>query len=1067
MASENILPAGTKLSHYQILAPLGAGGMGEVYLAEDTKLGRKVAIKLLPAESSESENANRRLLREAQSAAKLDHPNICGILEVAEDNGRNFICMQYVEGETLDVKIKRQLATQHSFELSEALSLAVQVADALAEAHSHGTIHRDIKPSNIMVTKRGAVKVMDFGLAKTIKPAVEVASEAATEALLSSPGALIGTLPYMSPEQVRGEPLDGRSDIFSLATVLYELISGHQPFTNKSSAATASAILTHEPPPLARFAKEVPAELERIVSKALHKDPDERYQTAKDLLIDLRHLRDELDFQHRLERSAPARSGDQERSHFSGSGEGVDFRARPDTGARSSTVAGHPPPTVPEDKTTRAVSATGIAPARGHTLFSRKVLIVLAALIVAGLAGWFFWHRNNLKWARAQLPQVEQLAQAQKYYEAYNLAAAAQKYLPDDPTLTRLLPTISETISVSTDPAGAAVYLKRYDPEAKSDAPRVLAGTTPIRDLRVARGQYILYVEKQGYARIERSISGTILHTGTLVVLPAPINIQDKLLPTDQVPDRMAFVPGGAYRLDGWSRPTEAQASLNDYFIDKYEVSNQEFKEFITAGGYLKKQYWQQPFSKAGKPIAWEDALREFKDRTGLPGPRDWSNQNFPDGKADYPVTNISWYEAAAYAAFRGKQLPTIFQWEKAARDSNSSALASFMPWGFFYPGESLQRRANFDIDGPLPVNSSEFGMSPFGVYNMAGNVSEWCLNELSSGYAATGGAWGQPSYTFAEYANYPGLYSSDKVGFRCVRNAPGATGDQGGMHIELKDEIPNYTPSSDADFARWQKTYDYEKTPLDPQVVEVKETADWTRERITFNGADGQRAIAYLYLPKNYPQPFQVIHVVPAGDVASGVRSLPESMEDRIAPLIKSGRAAFGVVINGYIERLRPQGYVPPDPGTVEYRERSVNWITDVRRGLDYLETRKEIDPTRIAFFGPSAGARIGLILAAVETRYRTVVLMGAGVSKRDSQAIPEASTVNFAPHIRGPKLMVNGRYDEDTPLKTQGEPLFRLLREPKRSIIFDGGHIPPIEFLVTKMNDWFDETMGPIRRE
>jgi pimeloyl-ACP methyl ester carboxylesterase len=189
--------------------------------------------------------------------------------------------------------------------------------------------------------------------------------------------------------------------------------------------------------------------------------------------------------------------------------------------------------------------------------------------------------------------------------------------------------------------------------------------------------------------------------------------------------------------------------------------------------------------------------------------------------------------------------------------------------------------------------------------------------------------------------------------------------------------------------------------------------------------------------------------------------------MEDRIAPLIKSGRAAFGVVINGYSERLRPQGYVPPDPAKVEYRERSVNWITDVRRGLDYLETRKEIDPTKIAFFGPSAGARIGLILAAVETRYRAVILMGGGVSKRDSQTIAEANPINFAPHIRGPKLMVNGRFDEDTPFKTQGEPLFKLLGEPKRSIVFDGGHIPPLEFLVTTMNGWLDETLGPVKHE
>jgi len=213
--SPNFSP-GARLGRYEIKSQLGAGGMGEVYLAEDTKLNRRVAIKLLPAASLESETANRRLLREAQSAAKLDHPNICGILEVSAEDGRNFICMQYVEGETLEARMRRA-----PLELSESLAIAIQVADALAEAHGRGIIHRDIKPSNIMVTARGAVKVMDFGLAKLIKQTEVVQSEAETEALLSTPGALIGTLPYMSPEQVRGETLDGRSDIFSFGVVLY------------------------------------------------------------------------------------------------------------------------------------------------------------------------------------------------------------------------------------------------------------------------------------------------------------------------------------------------------------------------------------------------------------------------------------------------------------------------------------------------------------------------------------------------------------------------------------------------------------------------------------------------------------------------------------------------------------------------------------------------------------------------------------------------------------------------------------------------------------------------------
>lgn len=449
-----------------------------------------------------------------------------------------------------------------------------------------------------------------------------------------------------------------------------------------------------------------------------------------------------------------------------------------------------------------------------------------------------------------------------------------------------------------------------------------------------------------------------------------------------------------------------------------------------------------------------------------MPEPRGWSNQNFPDGKADYPVTGISWYEAAAYAEFRGKQLPTVYQWEKAARNGQSSALGNYMPWGLFYPGDTLENRANFG-GGILPVGSAQFGMSPFGAYNMAGNVSEWTRNEGTEGYFATGGGWGDPVYTFAQYSAFPGFYSSDKRGFRCAQVAAGAAGEQGAARLEIKQEIPVYTVSSDADFNTLAEAYRYADTPLDAQIVEVIETDEWRREKITFNGTDGERVIAYLYLPKNFPRPLQVIHVVPAGDVESGLRSLSASIEARLAPFIKSGRAVFGVVLKGYIERLRPEGYVRPDRSTIEYREMIVNRITDGRRGLDYLATRDDIDPKRIAFFGPSAGSSIGLILAAVENRYASIYLQGAGVVKSDLPTIADANPINFAPHIRVPKMMSHGKYDEDTPLKTQGEPLFKLLRAPKRMELYEGGHVPPTEFLVNTMNAWLDETLGPVRRE
>lgn len=997
--------------------------MGQVFLAEDTQLGRRVALKLLPAETAADDHARRRLIREARLAATLDHPHICAVYEVGEADDRLFIAMQYVEGQTLASRLRRG-----EIELFDALTIAVQVADALGEAHARGILHRDIKSANIMVTPRGDAKVMDFGLAKPTAAAESASGETVTDSLLSTPGAVIGTVPYMSPEQVRGEVLDARSDLFSVGVVLYEMVCGRRPFDDSSQAAISAAILTREPLPIARFAPNTPAELERIVLKALRKHPDERYQTARDLLIDLRTLKDEQAFQVRLERASST--------------------PRPSSAA----VSAAPP----------------LSEAPQSAAAPRRVpwsAIGVIAVIAIAAGGWLLWTNANRRWATAQVPQIAALAEARRYFDAYDLAARVEPYAPGDPTLAGLLPRISDTISVDTEPPGASVYLRRFNPET-SDAPRQLIGTTPIVNLRIARGEYILAIEKEGYALNERAISGLSTRQGTLNIAAPPTNVKLRLVPADASPAGMVFVPGGDYRLVAWSRPTDKRVMLNDYFIDKYEVSNQDYKEFISGGGYVKRDFWQHQIVKDGQPMSLEAAMRMFVDRTGLPGPREWSNQNPPDGKLDHPVTGISWYEAAAYAVFRDKQLPTVFQWEKAARNGlRGAAGVTFMPWGVFHPGDTLAQRANFG-SGPLPVTSSEFGMSTFGAYNMAGNVAEWTLNDSSEGFIATGGAWGDPLYSYSQYGGRPGVFSANKLGFRLVRNAADAAGDQGSARIEINQEIPVYAATPPATFHALAETYRYDNTALDARIEETKETPDWKRERITFNGADGARVIAYLYLPNHVARPLQLLHYYPAGDVNGGFRSLTDSMDERMAPFIKSGRAAFGVVLDGYIERLRPAGEAPVDPATVEYHERVVNRITDLRRGLDYLGTRVDLDHSRMAMMAPSAGSVLGLIVSAIEPRYRAVVFFGAGLPASYRSIIREANPIYFASHIRGPKLIVQGRFDEDTPLRTAAEPLFKLLAEPKRLFVYDGGHVPTMEISVSAVQPWLDEHLGPVRR-
>jgi serine/threonine protein kinase/Tfp pilus assembly protein PilF len=282
--------AGTKLGRYEIRSKIGQGGMGEVYLAEDTTLRRPVAIKFISLDSMGNEEVHKRFLREAQIAAQLDHPNICIVHEVADENGRSFIVMQYVEGETLDARMKRK-----PLSISESVDTAAAIAAALTEAHNRGIIHRDIKPANIMITIRNQVKVMDFGLARLSQPFgfgsnLEIDAEASTQALLTTPGAIVGTVPYMSPEQVHGQPLDARTDIFSFGVVLYQMLTGVQPFAAKSPAGIISAILTREPSVVSDFVKHCPPELERIIRKCLAKDRALRYQTMSDARTDLQKL---------------------------------------------------------------------------------------------------------------------------------------------------------------------------------------------------------------------------------------------------------------------------------------------------------------------------------------------------------------------------------------------------------------------------------------------------------------------------------------------------------------------------------------------------------------------------------------------------------------------------------------------------------------------------------------------------------------------------------------------------------------------------------------------------------
>lgn len=303
------LSVGQVVGHYQVIAPIGKGGMGEVYLASDTQLDRKVALKLLPSEFTAHKDRLRRFIQEAKTASSLNHPNIITIHEIGQAEGAHFIATEFIDGQTL-----KQRMLIGRMEIPDILDVSTQVASALQAAHAAGIVHRDIKPENIMVRPDGYVKVLDFGLAKLTDNSSQSSSTSVDSRIdtmvkeHTKPGTVLGTVNYMSPEQARGHVLDQRTDVFSLGVVMYEMAAGRTPFRAATSADTLVSILEKEPPPLTQYSPNVPFEFQRIVSKALRKDREERYQTIKDLLIDVKSFKEEFSFEKKLERSAPPSS---------------------------------------------------------------------------------------------------------------------------------------------------------------------------------------------------------------------------------------------------------------------------------------------------------------------------------------------------------------------------------------------------------------------------------------------------------------------------------------------------------------------------------------------------------------------------------------------------------------------------------------------------------------------------------------------------------------------------------------------------------------------------------------
>ena len=948
------------LAHYQVRSLLDRGGMGEVYLAEDLRLGRPVAIKLLARHLIRDETAKARFLREARAASKLDHPSIATVHDIGEQDGELFMVMTLYEGETLKKRLERG-----ALPVEEALGVLRQVAQGLEAAHRAGIVHRDIKPANVLVTSAGTAKILDFGLAKLISD-----SQGQT---MTQAGQVMGTPLYMSPEQLRGEPADSRSDLWSLGVLAYELLSAVSPFQTESSQATVSRILNDEPPSLMTVPG-VPGWLAELVSQLLRKNPAERPQSATEVL-------------GRLEDAARG---------------------------SSSMLA------------TRQM--TPREPARRWPQLMLIVPAVLAVITALALGSWFFVRQSRIRRAHARLAEIAQLVDRGQWMTAFQLTRKVERLLGDDPVLARVKRGFCAPVTIQTAPPGAKVYFKGY---ADLRGNWELLGTSPVEAL-LPLVQLRLRATKTGFEELEAAVE---IGRNT---------IELRLEPTGSLPAEMVRVQRGGISL-GRADPVQ----LPDYLIDKYEVTNRDFKKFIDSGGYRNPEYWREPLVKDGVVLTWEAARNLFRDTTGRPGPSTWEAGSYPPGQEDYPVNGISWYEAAAYATFAGKSLPTVYHWYHAAATGRFSEILQF---------------SNFSGTGPASVGSYP-GMGRFGTYDMAGNVKEWCWNGIGARRYILGGAWNEPVYMFTDQDARPPFDRSSSNGFRCIKSLD-ANAIPPALMAPIESIVRDYKreqPVSDEIFRIYESLYSYDRTPLNSVVESVDNSAEhWTTERITYSAAyGGERIIAHLYLPKNVSPPYQAIVYFPPSS-ARQLRSMLSSDMLLMDFVIKSGRALLYPEYKGMLER-----HVNAS-GQSALRDLVIAWSKDLGRSIDYLEERADIDRTKLGFWGVSLGGEMGAVMLAMNNRLKVSALYGGGLVQR---VLPgEIDPINFAPRVTLPVLMLNGKYDFEDPVETSQEPLFRLLGTPakdKRHLLYETGHaLQAVHTAYVKETlDWFDRYLGPVR--
>jgi predicted esterase len=946
--------------------------MGEVHRARHLKLGRDVAIKVLPAEVATDYERLARFQREARTASALNHPNIVTIYDVAEQDGTAYIAMEFVDGRPLS-----DLITDGPLPIDQTIRVSSQIAEGLAKAHEAGILHRDIKPANIMVTGDGLVKILDFGLAKTVAVPGARAIPGLSQTSPTREGFIVGTPHYMSPEQLSGDNVDSRSDQFAFGIVLYQMISGQPPFDGPTVPSIIRAILVTTPTPLHALRPDAPGDLEQIVNRCLEKDPGNRFSSTAAVASALREC--------------------------------ADRRAR---GGRGFVA----------------------------TLKRPMVAGSLAALVLAVAGGgWIYASGADARWARNDaLTEIANLTETGNLYEAFRTARRAERYRAGDPELVKVMNRITLPIRVNTEPTGAEVLVKGY---TTPDAEWERIGVTPMT-LRIPYALMRWRITKAGYEPFEGApFSG------------AAIGALARGLVLDSVGKRPAgtvrIPPGPLPNLAGVRRMKELPGvTVDPFFLDRYEVTNRQFREFVRAGGYERKEYWPAPIQRNGREMSWEEFSTTLRDASGRPGPSTWELGDYPAGEDDYPVGGIGWHEAAAYCAFAGKSLPTIYHWYRAIGQEQLS---------------EILLHSNMGGTRKAPVGQFK-GLGAYGTYDMAGNVREWAWNAAEDKRYILGGAWSDPAYLFKHFIAADPFGREAVNGVRCAKYvAPPSPAFFAAAMPQLEYERP--AAVNDDAFALLRGMYAYDRTPLESRVESVSDSTKGYRHEIVSMkaGYGNERMNVHLLIPRDVSPPYQSVIWYPGDDVFLLRSSESFASQYLFDFLPRGGRVVVYPIYKGMYERFEPPDFSPSG-----WRDRMIRWSQDIGRTIDYLETRPDFDAKRIAYYGFSGGANYGPVFMTVEPRIATGILLAGGLIPVPMR--PEMHSVHFAPRVRTPTLMINGRDDFILPYELSQQPFFALLGVPddkKRHVRLAGGHIPTNRLeIIREVLDWLDRWLGPVQR-